>query len=105
MRWNKITKLKNEEGSWIEGSPIDDHVVHYFQSLFSTSADRGSVDFLSMLGNKVATEMNSELSWDFTTEEVFHALKQMNPHKTLRPDGLTPLFYQLFWHIVGASVT
>lgn len=28
----------------------------------------------------------------------------MQPHKTLRPDGMPPLFFQKYWHIVGDSI-
>lgn len=62
------------------------------------------MDFLSLLGNTITIDMNMELSRDFIAVEVYHVLKQMNPHKTPGSDGLTPMFHQRYWHIVGFSV-
>ena len=33
------------------------------------------------------------------------ALKQMEPLKAPRPDGLPPLFFQRYWHVVRDDVT
>jgi hypothetical protein len=33
------------------------------------------------------------------------ALKQMASLKALGPDGMPPLFYQKYWHLVGTDAT
>ena len=48
--------------------------------------------------------MNNMLLEEFTQEEVKKALFQMNPTKTPGPDGMNPLFFQKYWHIVGTDV-
>ena len=37
--------------------------------------------------------------------EVWNALKQMHPTKAPGPNGMSPVFYQKYWNIVGPSVT
>lgn len=37
-------------------------------------------------------------------EEVYMALKEMRPTKTLGFDGFLTLFFQRYWHIVGNDV-
>ena len=49
--------------------------------------------------------MNMDLSRSFTKEEVLAALKQLHPTKSLGPDGMSTLFFQKYWTIVGNNVT
>ena len=53
----------------------------------------------------ITDELNAKLSANFTREEVVVALKQMETLKAPRPDGLPPLFFQRYWHVVGDDVT
>ena len=45
--------------------------------------------------------MNEDLLRNFEEEEVWRALKQMHPTKSLGPDGMSPIFYQRYWDVVG----
>ena len=54
---------------------------------------------------KVIDEMNMELTRGFTKEEVVVALKQMHPTKSPGPDGMSALFFQKYWSIVGINVS
>lgn len=49
--------------------------------------------------------MGEELTGDFIEEEIKVATKQTHPTKAHRPDGMPPLFYQRYWHIVGPFIT
>ena len=46
-----------------------------------------------------------ELTRSFTKEEVLTALKQLHPTKSPDPDGMSALFFQKYWSIVGNNVT
>jgi len=55
---------------------------------------------------KVVTgDMNAQLSQDFMEWEVEAALKHMAPLKAPGPDGMSPLFYQNYWTLVGNDFT
>ena len=49
--------------------------------------------------------MNEILVGEFQVWEVEAALNQMAPLKAPEPDGMPPLFYQNFWHLVKGDVT
>lgn len=49
--------------------------------------------------------MNTDLSKDYIETEVFEVLKQMTPLKAPRPEGMSPIFFQRFSHIVGKPVS
>ena len=56
--------------------------------------------------DRVATpDMNHTLLQPYTLEEVKWALLQMHPSKSLGQDGMSPFFFQKYWHIVGRDVT
>ena len=55
--------------------------------------------------NKVTSnEMNAQLSTEFQACEVQRAIKQMAPLKASGPDGMSHLFYQRYWNLVGNDV-
>ena len=49
--------------------------------------------------------MNENLIKDFTAKEVKSALQQMHPTKALGLDGMSAIFFQKFWNVVGSDVT
>ena len=52
----------------------------------------------------VTEDMNSDLNRPFLAEEVQRALHQMAPLTAPGPNGMSPIFYKSFWHIVGNDV-
>lgn len=63
------------------------------------------MDFLSPLEGKVTKEMRENLSKEFVAKEISIALKQMHPNKAPGLDGMSPIFFQKYWGIVGSSVS
>ena len=49
--------------------------------------------------------MNASLLQRYTPKEVRKALFQMHSSKSPGLDGMSPFFFQKFWHIVGHDVT
>ena len=60
---------------------------------------------IEVIPHVVTPDMNVELDREFTIEEVEVAIKQMAPLKSLGPDGMTHLFYQNYWSLIGSDVT
>uniref|UniRef100_A0A803QS36 Uncharacterized protein n=1 Tax=Cannabis sativa TaxID=3483 RepID=A0A803QS36_CANSA len=52
----------------------------------------------------ITSEMNAFLTAPFTVAEVEIALKAMSRTKPIS-DGMSAMFYQNYWDIVGTSVT
>ena len=50
-------------------------------------------------------DTNESLIREFTNEEVVAALKQIHPNKAPRLDGMSVVFFQKYWSIVGNNVT
>ena len=53
----------------------------------------------------ITEEAAELLGRDFHADEVGVALKQMASLTAPGPDGMSPVFYKSFWHIVGEDVT
>ena len=54
--------------------------------------------------SKVSVKMNEELDKEFTIREIKGALDQMNPNKAPGPNGMTAMFYQKHWDIIGDDI-
>lgn len=54
---------------------------------------------------KVNGEMSEQLLSELDAEEVKVAIQQMYPTKSPRLNGMSPLFYQKYWDIVGGDIT
>jgi hypothetical protein len=78
--------------------------VSYYTKLFTSTGPHSIDKCISVIGDRVSTEMNEKLIATFTTEEVKFALDQMGPLKAPGLDGFTVSFYQHNWHIVGSEV-
>ena len=80
-------------------------IEEYFGALFTSTDPSGFDDILCGIQPSVTDDMNEDLTREFTIEEVHQALKQMAPTTTPGLDGMSPVFYKSFWHIVGNDVT
>ena len=53
----------------------------------------------------ITDDQNVMLTTEFVKAEVGEALKQMEPLKAPRLDGLPPIFFQKFWSTIGEDVS
>lgn len=103
-RNNRINKLKNVEGQWMEWeNGLNNLMSGYFSELF-TAKEVDWQEVISYIPTTVSREHNEFLLQPITEKEVKEALFQMNPDKALGPDGMTPGFYQNYWKTVGQDV-
>lgn len=49
-------------------------------------------------------EMNEALTAPITDNEIKDVVFSINPEKAPGPDGMTSLFYQRFWNLIGKDV-
>uniref|UniRef100_A0A2N9E653 Reverse transcriptase domain-containing protein n=2 Tax=Fagus sylvatica TaxID=28930 RepID=A0A2N9E653_FAGSY len=70
------------------------------ETMFTDSKTKLVEQVVECIPQVVILEMNALLTCEFTSEEVVMALKQMGPLKAPGPDGLPPLFYQKYWHLL-----
>ena len=103
---NTVYGLRDNGNVWqTDPGRVEAIAVEYFQQLF-TSSNPTVIDEVTRLVDEVVTpEMNFTLLSPFSVEEVRSALFQMSPSKAPGSDGMTALFFQKYWNIVGLQVT
>ena len=105
-RKNTISRLWNEEGKWCDDKAnIAATDISYFKDIYTTTLPNRIEEVTGLIPIKVTSEMNDSLTQVFTIEEIRMALFQMHPRKTPGPDGMSAIFYQKYWNIVGPDVT
>ncbi|KAL0455879.1 UNVERIFIED_CONTAM: hypothetical protein Slati_0927100 [Sesamum latifolium] len=62
------------------------------------------VEILRGMEARVSNDMNEVIIQPFTADEVKLAISQMYPYKFPGPDGMSLVFDQKYWHIVGPKV-
>ena len=103
---NTILDIWDKFNSWCgDQDSIAKAVISYFEEIYTTSWPNQIEEVTDLIPVKVTEGMNMELSKSFTKEEVIAALKQLHPTKSLGPDGMSALFFQKYWNIVGNNVT
>ena len=105
QRKNIIEGISDLEGRWREDRvEVENIILEYFIEIYSTTYPTEFEASLSAVGNRVSEAMNAELLRDFKEEEVWRALMQMHPTKSPGPDGMSPIFFQKYWDVVGPQV-
>ena len=103
---NIIMGIHNSTNVWTETmEDISVALTDLYQDLFTTSNSSLSTLVLDQVPQVITEDMNSQLIGEFSTWKVAAALKQMDPLKALRLDGMPPLFFQHFWPIVEGDIT
>ena len=102
---NYILGLEDETGLWVEDEDRMGKVVEaYFTNKFTSSNPTGFDEVLAGMLPTVTTEMNMNLDQQFIGDEVLKALNEMAPLTAPGLDGMLPIFYKTFWHIIGSDV-
>ena len=103
---NTIRRLRRDDGVWVEGAEqLKEHVVSYFCNMFTSVAGPDNNQILRTVSPRVNAQMNERLTAVYTKEEVKEALFNIGDIKAPGPDGMSAVFYKIFWHLVGDKVT
>lgn len=102
-RKNFISGIEDNCGIWVENVQGIEHTfVDYFQDIFKSSLPVGIEEVVEVLEVRVLEDMNRGLSQPVTFTAIKEAAFQIGAWKAPGPDGMNGLFYQSYWHIVGA---
>ncbi|OMO54874.1 reverse transcriptase [Corchorus capsularis] len=106
-RRNTIVSIQDEMGHWqTDCVSVENVIVKYYKDIFSSlhPTIHQIHQVTGLVDRRVSTSMSAMLDREFTREEVRVAVFDMEPNKSAGPDGMSPLFYQWFWNIVGEEV-
>nr|XP_025616741.1 uncharacterized protein LOC112709055 [Arachis hypogaea] len=102
---NRIDKLKDEAGHWIQGEEDIMRLVEtHFTKLFTSEGVRKLEECISDIPIRVTREMNDELMAKINDEEIEEAVFSMGSLKAPGPDGFNGLFFQQHWDILKKEV-
>ena len=79
--------------------------LDYFSNIFHSNGPTNTSAIVVAIQPVVIDSMNNFLCQPFQADEVYRALKQMHPKKSLSPNSMPPLFYQHFWSLSSNCVT
>ncbi|KAL0431155.1 UNVERIFIED_CONTAM: LINE-1 retrotransposable element O protein [Sesamum radiatum] len=108
LKRNTIRYLKFEMGiPTSDRKCMQEIILRHFEQLYrSTNPDLSVMEeAIATVCPRVTREMNEVLMQPFSPEEVKRARDQMYPYKSPGPDGMSSVFYEKFWHIVGMDVS
>ncbi|KAB2601289.1 hypothetical protein D8674_002294 [Pyrus ussuriensis x Pyrus communis] len=109
-RRNKIVKLRDENGNWVESpTQVRQLVYNHFTSVFSSAGDRNWGSLLDCINPSVSPDMNEALIAPVTEEEVKAAAGSMGGLKAPGPDGsrgedVSALVRDLIQDVEGSSL-
>lgn len=75
--------------------------VDYYTGLFTSRGNLNMREVVDVVEHRVTERMHETLTLAFTEDEVAKALFQMHPTKAPGQDGMSAIFYQNFWGVVG----
>ncbi|KAG7583244.1 Endonuclease/exonuclease/phosphatase superfamily [Arabidopsis suecica] len=102
----RIEKLKDVNGIMMKSEAAKGEVAtDYFNNLFKSSNPQSFLDWFSGFPSKVTVDMNESLIAKVTAEEIREAVFSIKASSAPGPDGMSALFFQQYWDVVGLQVT
>lgn len=103
---NTIRRLRDDAGiEHVGDEELEQVAISYFQTIFASSQPPLISEAIHEFGSWVTDNMNVILLAIYREKEVKLALSQMHPIKAPGPDGMCPMFFQIYLHILGHSVS
>ncbi|KAH1114788.1 hypothetical protein J1N35_008166 [Gossypium stocksii] len=76
----------------------------YFQGFFISSRSENFDNLLNVIEVCITPSMKGVLLSNFIFQEIRSIIDGMSPLKALGRDGFSALFFQRYWHIIGADI-
>lgn len=89
----------------MEGRALNSLVSSYFQHLFTSSYPTYLDVMLEFVILNMFDELNADILKPYSINEEQYALFHMHPLKAPVPNGLSSIFYQKYWNIIGSLVS
>jgi hypothetical protein len=101
-----ITKLKDSEGDWVQGTEqLKPLILNYFANLFTSEVHAIDQNLLEKIHPRVDDSMNEALLSPFSADDVKKVAFSIGDLNAPGPHGLHAVFYKTFWDICGAEIT
>lgn len=102
-----IATLKSNNGDWRLETPgqIGDFLVEEFTKLFQYETMVQCKRLKDYIQTTITAYQNSKLSAILAKDELFKVVKSLYPINVRGLDGMSVLFFQHFWRVVGNDVT
>ncbi|KAG7570254.1 Reverse transcriptase zinc-binding domain [Arabidopsis thaliana x Arabidopsis arenosa] len=103
---NGLVELTDDEGiTHRSEASMGDVATSYFQALFSSSYPSDPSELFEDFIPRVTEDMNKQLLAKVSKEEVRVAVFSVKSTSAPGADGMTGLFFQQYWDIVGEQLT
>ncbi|XP_060202298.1 uncharacterized protein LOC132630740 [Lycium barbarum] len=101
----QLNRIQNDEGAWLEDrDQISTVAVYFYQQQFSSTPTSSDYSILEHVQEAITQDQNDLLCSMPSLEEVHKAVFELAGDSACGPDGLSGIFYQKCWDIVGVDV-
>nr|XP_027100420.1 uncharacterized protein LOC113719410 [Coffea arabica] len=101
----QITCLQKDNGQWCTNEQeVHEEICGYYKQLFTSGGTDQLEETLQGVPNTITRQMNEHLIRPIGEQEIYKALFSMHQNKSPGIDGMSPLFFQNYWNIVGSNV-
>lgn len=102
---NRVLMLMDELGTEHYSEGAKGHVAtEFYRDLFMSSNPHDLVSLFDGFTERVTPEMNTLLCKEITPEEIRRAAFAIRGKSAPGEDGFNGIFYEKYWHIVGAQL-
>lgn len=105
-RKNTIHNIQDDQGNnWQDSLHFQSIFTNHFQKIFDSSGHTYNHDIFNVVKDRLSIQDHNLLNTPFLAKEVYDAIKSLKAKSAPRPDGLSTLFYQKYWEIIGHDIT
>lgn len=98
---NRLVRVKNSEGEWIEGHDTVMAEIHrHFSEVYKADDYTGNYEMLEVILSLVSAEMNEILVVGVSEVDIRGAVFSLGANKAPGPDGFNGMFFQKNWDSV-----
>jgi hypothetical protein len=104
-RKNYVHSITDNQGiTWKDSEHIFSVFNDYFANIFKKSDTQYSPELFKVVKDRISNDQYDYLDNNFTSLEVLEAISNLKSNSAPGPDGLTALFFQKYWDIIGSDI-